>query len=122
MFKTRLLSGIVLVALALVLIIAGGDVLLCALLLISLVGMFELYRILKIEKGAAGMAGYLAAAVFYADLYHPFLPDKMVFAIGTLVLLMFIYVMTYPGYRTEQILAAFFGVFYVAVMISLDLA
>lgn len=118
MFKTRLLSGIVLVAMALLLIITGGDVLLCALLLISLVGMFELYRILNIEKGAVGIVGYLAAVVFYADLYHPFLPDGMVFAIGTLVLFMFVYVFTYPGYKTEQILASFFGVFYVAVMIS----
>ena len=118
MFKTRLLSGIVLVALALVLIITGGDVLLCALLLISLIGMFELYRILNIEKKAAGIVGYLAAAVFYAHLYHSFLPEMMVFVIGTLVLLMFVYVFTYPDYKTERILAAFFGVFYVAVMIS----
>ena len=50
MFKTRLISGIVLVALALLLIITGGNVLLGALCVISLIGMFELYRIFKIEK------------------------------------------------------------------------
>lgn len=43
MFKTRLLSGIVLVIAALVLIITGGDVLLVSTLLISWIGMFELY-------------------------------------------------------------------------------
>ena len=47
MFKTRLLSGIVLVAAALVLIITGGDVLLFSTLLISYIGMFELYRIFQ---------------------------------------------------------------------------
>ena len=39
MFKTRLLSGIVLVIAALVLIITGGDVLLVSTLLISWIGM-----------------------------------------------------------------------------------
>ena len=118
MFKTRLVSGIVLVALALAFILAGGNVLLAALFVVSIIGMFELYRILKIEKNVAGIAGYLAAAVFYANLYHPFLPDMMIFAIGSLVLLMFVYVFTYPKYQTEQIFAAYFGIFYVAVMIS----
>ena len=65
MFKTRLISGIVLVALALLLIITGGNVLLGALCVISLIGMFELYRIFKIEKEPAGVAGYIAAIVYY---------------------------------------------------------
>ena len=57
MFKTRLLSGIVLVIAALVLIITGGDVLLVSTLLISWIGMFELYRIFHIEKSAPGIVG-----------------------------------------------------------------
>ena len=40
------------------------------------------------------------------------------FVIGFLVLLMFVYVFSYPKYKTEQMLAAFFGVFYVGVMLS----
>ena len=59
MFKTRLLSGIVLVVLALVLIITGGDLLLGYLLLISLIGMFELYRFFEIEKSISAIVGYL---------------------------------------------------------------
>lgn len=50
MFKTRLLSGIVLVIAALVLIITGGDVLLISTLVISYIGMFELYRIFTLKK------------------------------------------------------------------------
>ena len=61
MFKTRLLSGIVLVIAALVLIITGGDVLLISTLIISYIGMFELYRIFHIEKEAVGIIGYLTA-------------------------------------------------------------
>lgn len=118
MFKTRLLSGIVLVAAALALIITGGNVLLCALGIISLIGMFELYRVFEIEKTVAGFVGYLAAVIYYLHLYLNFIPDTMMLVLGLLVLLMFVYVFSYPKYRTEQMLAAFFGVFYVAVMLS----
>ena len=118
MFKTRLLSGIVLVIAALVLIITGGDVLLISTLIISYIGMFELYRIFHIEKEAVGIIGYLAATVYYCNLKFAFLPDTMVFVLGVLILMMFAYVFTYPKYKTEQVLAAFFGVFYVAVMLS----
>lgn len=118
MFKTRLLSGIVLVVIALVLIITGGNVLLVSTAVISFIGMFELYRIFHIEKTIAGIAGYLAAILFYCNLKFSFLLDSTLFVIGILVALMFIYVLTYPKYKTEQMLAAFFGVFYVGVMLS----
>lgn len=118
MFKTRLLSGIVLVILALLLIITGGDILLGSTLLISWIAMFELYRIFKIEKAAPGILGYLAAAVYYANLRFHFIADAMAFVMVLLILLMFCYVFTYPKYHTQQLLAAFFGVFYVSVMLS----
>ena len=95
MFKTRLLSGIVLVVLALVLIITGGDLLLGSLLLISLIGMFELYRFFEIEKSIAAIVGYLAAVLFYGNLWTGFLSDSTALVMGTLILLMSVYVVTY---------------------------
>ena len=50
MFKTRLLSGILLVLIALVTIISGGDILFATVLLISLIGMSELYKVLKVHN------------------------------------------------------------------------
>ena len=55
---------------------------------------------------------------YYANLRFGFLPDLMMLVLGLLIVLMFVYVFTYPKYQTEQLLAAFFGVFYVAVMLS----
>lgn len=118
MFKTRLLSGIVLVILALFLIISGGNILFGATLLISYIGMFELYRVFKIEKELPAVIGYLIATIYYINLKFAFISDMMMLVLGCLVLLMFVYVFTYPKYKTEQMLAAFFGVFYVAVMLS----
>ena len=118
MFKTRLLSGIVLVILALVLIITGGGVLFASLLIISLIGLYELYRVFQIEKSVIGVAGYAAAVVFYLNLREQFFSDPMILVIGLLTLLMAVYVFSYPAYKTEQALAAFFGVFYTAAMLS----
>lgn len=69
MFKTRLLSGIVLVALALFLIMTGGNVLLGSLLIISLIGMFELYRIFHIEKVWRGLQDMLQQLYFMQIFY-----------------------------------------------------
>ena len=50
MFKTRLLSGILLVIIALITVITGGSLLFGVLLLISLIGMTEFYKVFGIEK------------------------------------------------------------------------
>ena len=56
MFKQRLISGVILVILALIFIIHGGYLLLAVLGIISLIGMYEFYRVFKIEK-TVGIAG-----------------------------------------------------------------
>lgn len=118
MFKTRLLSGIVLVAAALALILTGHEVLLTAACGISLIGMFELYRVYKIERTKAAVIGYLSAILYYLDLYFHWMPDRMLFVWAVLVGLLVVYVFSYPKYHISQITAAFFALFYVAVPLS----
>ena len=123
MFKTRLLSGILLVVIALVTVITGGNVLFATLFLISMIGVYELYRVFEIQNKAVGICGFLFAAGYYGLLYaKPLLPDAtdwfMLLFMAFVICLMAVLVFAYPRYRTEQILAAFFGVFYVAVMLS----
>lgn len=118
MFRTRLISGIVLVAAALVLIIAGGEILLAAACVISLIGMYELYRVYKIERTALAFAGYAAAVLYDLDLYVHWIPDRMMFVIGLLIVLLAVYVLSYPKYHASQMTAVFFGVFYIAAMLS----
>lgn len=118
MFKTRLLSGIVLVALALVFIITGHELLLAVLAAISVIGQFELYHVFKMEKTVLALTGYLASVCYYCSLKWNFIPDSMILFMGFLILLMFVFVFSYPKYHTNQVLAVFFGFFYVAVMLS----
>ncbi|BFL47884.1 phosphatidate cytidylyltransferase [Lactonifactor longoviformis] len=121
MFKTRLLSGIVLVILALITIISGNLVLFCTLLGISLIGMQELYRAMGVREdrfNALELAGYGGAVIFYLTLLLGQTKYEMTALLFGLVGIMCVYVFAYPKYRAEQVMAAFFGIVYVAVMLS----
>ena len=65
MFRKRLISGIVLVILAVILVSLGGVPLLFAVALISLVGQFELYRALSIEHKSIAFIGYASTVIYY---------------------------------------------------------
>lgn len=121
MFKTRLLSGILLVAAALLTIISGGYVLFFTLLGISVIGMQELYKAMGVRKDSFSLleiAGYAGAVLYFASLLVDFEKYGMMAVLLALVLLMFVYVFTYPKFQAGQVMAAFFGVVYVAVMLS----
>ena len=124
MFKTRLLSGILLVIIALLTVITGGNLLFLVLLAVSLIGMTELYKVFGIEKKPPGIIGYLFALLYYGLLYfEPLLPGEslnwfMMSFMAFLICQMAVLVFAYPRYNTQQIMAAFFGMFYVAVMLS----
>lgn len=118
MFRTRLISGIILVILAIGLIVAGNDVLLISTALISLIGMFELYRVFKMEKSIVAIIGYISLIVFYCNLRFSFMDDVMILFMATIILIMFAYVFTYPKFHASQIFAGFFGILYVGVMLS----
>ena len=111
MFATRLISGIILVVLALFLVGQGGVVLFLASLGIYVIGQYELYRVTKMEDKLLGAVGYVL--LWYGQGHYITLV-----AIGALMLFMTIYAITFPKYGTEQVTVAFFGIFYVAVMFS----
>ena len=118
MCTTRLISGIVLVILSLVVVGAGGSILFGVVGMISLVGLFELYRVMKIEKTPLGFIGYGTCIAYYGLLWFEGQQFVTLMCIAALMLLMSVYVFTFPKYKTEEITIVFFGVFYVAVMLS----
>lgn len=118
MFMKRLISGIVLVILALIVVVSGGSILFAVTGIISLIGLFELYRAMDIHKKAVGYVGFATAVSYYGLLWFDKEAYVTLMAIAALMLLMGIYVFTFPKYKTEEVTVAFFGVFYVAVMLS----
>ena len=121
MFKTRLISGIVLVIIALATIISGSWILFFTLLAVSLIGMRELYKVMKISDEhvtVLELVGYLGAVLYYIAMKADFGNYGTMAIIISMILILFVYVFGYPKYRAEQVMAAFFGMVYVAVMLS----
>lgn len=118
MFTKRLISGIILVALAVFIVGTGGVLLFAAAALISLIGLFELYRVLKVENTILGMVGYLAAIFYYWILWADEQQYLTLMTIAMLMILMSLYVFTFPEFKTDEVTAVFFGVYYIAVMLS----
>ena len=82
--------------------------------------MHELYQIGGVQNKMPGIVGMLAAVMYYYFLYFYYGVEDWfaMIMIGALIILMAVYVFTFPRYRAEQIMVVYFGVFYVAVMLS----
>ena len=86
--------------------------------LISVIGLFELYRVLGIEKRSLAVIGYATACSYYGILWFEGQRYMTLLIIASLMVMMALYVFTFPKYKTEEITGAFFGVCYVPVMLS----
>lgn len=117
-FVTRTLSGIVLVAVMLGTIIPGGNILFAANMLISLVGVYELYKVLGIEKNILGITGYVALISYYALLYIGKNHNIVILMVVFLMTLLAEYVFAFPKYKTEDISNAVMCMLYAGVMLS----
>lgn len=124
MFMTRLMSSIVLVIAALLTITQGGYLLAAVLLFLSLTAYRELMKACKLAGegkkvsgleaiGYGGIIVYYLLMVFTADRTYLFLAIVMI-----LIAFMFLYVLSFPKYRAEQVMCAFFDVAYAPVMLS----
>lgn len=118
MFVTRLLSGIVLVILAVVTLYFGGIVTWTVTLLLSLIGVFELMRIYKLEKDIPGILAYIGTVCYYGILLSGYVQAVLPMMLLYLLLLLSLYVVTYPKYKDADVMEAFLAFFYVSVMLS----
>lgn len=118
MFVTRLLSGIALVIVLLATGILGGKILWGFCLAISLIGLYEFYKVFKIEK-TLGVVGYVFAAAYYLSLllYKGSVNGALFLAIELMVVAG-VYVLKYPKYNTEQVFASILGLLYLPLMLS----
>lgn len=115
---TRILSGIILGIITISSLLVGGEYLFGICFAISLIGMMELYRVVGINKQLIGMMGYLSAIAYYICIYFEYEEYAVLVFLAAIILIMSVYVICFPKYNTEDALMAFFGLFYVAVMLS----
>lgn len=145
--KERTISAVVIVIVALAAILPGGIVLAAVLYVISIIGYLELTKACGVrQKGseqpddpkrpnALEIVGIVAITGYYLAIYinHPgagtvhFLPMAgftvldigLMFALFlSLILMMSVYVFSFPKYSAHQVMAAYFSLVYAPVMLS----
>ena len=144
MFLTRLGSGILLVALALVFILTGGPVLAAVLCLISLIAYRELGKAVGFitedkTKHALEYTGMILTVLYYVWIYVALwyaysdsassdiaallylTYDRYKLAGGIVIafiVYLFVYVFRFPNYHGRDVMAACFSFLYGPVMLS----
>ncbi|MDD5936089.1 MAG: phosphatidate cytidylyltransferase [Clostridiales bacterium] len=117
-FWIRFRSSVILMCITIAAMVLGGEVLFFILFGISCIGLMELYRVLNIQKSAFAVIGYLACTGYYALIYFNKVEAIFPYCVGFLLVVMAVYVFSFPKYNSEQATLTFFGLFYVAIMLS----
>ena len=122
-FLERTISGILLVIIALAAIIYGGqvlhgDILLGTMICISLIGCFEFLRVYKMQWKVPGYIVYLATIAYYLMVRFEQTEYLMALFIAVMILLMAVYVFTFPKYKADEMMITYFCLFYVSLMLS----
>lgn len=118
MFKVRLMSGIVLVLLAIGVLYAGGYVTGVAVLLLSVGGVLELLRIYKLHNKPIGFIAYIATIGYYMLLFFQKDAYRIPMLIVFVLLVLAVYVICFPTYTDKDAAAVILSFFYVSFLLS----
>lgn len=118
MFRTRLISGIVLMAVTTALMVYGSYPLFWVITGVSLIGLFELYQTVGMEKTPPAAIGYLSSIVVDILILDNGYEYLLMWLTATLMVMMACYVIAFPKYNSEQMTMLLFGLLYVTVMLS----
>ncbi|MCM1191331.1 MAG: phosphatidate cytidylyltransferase [Butyrivibrio sp.] len=132
MFWTRLLSGAVLLVIAFVSFWVGAPLLPAVLYVVSLIGFLELTGALGVrEEGSKGISvpelvGIVAVTAYYGVLLLRDVGvlegDRLFYIMPCIVFLflgeLLVYVLAFPKYRAESVMASIFAFLYAPVMLS----
>ena len=116
--KTRILSGIVLVIIMASALVCGSWYLFGLNLMIALIGMFELYRVIHMEKTVMAYAGYIACILYYICIGAGRDEYLLLVLAAAVMAVMAVYVFAFPKYRTENVCITLLGLVYVAMLLS----
>lgn len=130
MFITRLISGVVLLIIAIIVFAFGNIFLLPVLWLISMIAYRELTKALKCSADEKSfntleIIGFVGVTAYYAAIWAgrngTYGSDALyLLMVITAVFLaeMFVYVITFPKFNAQQVVAAFFSFMYAPVMLA----
>ncbi len=118
MFVKRLLSAVLLLALAGIALVVGGPFLLMICILVSLAGTYELLKVDNMHKTMPGYITYVSVIGFYLLLFWRGMNVAIPGLIFAIMLILATYVFTYPKHHVKSIALCIMAVMYVGVLTS----
>ena len=129
MFRTRLISGVLLVIAALAVIMTGGYFLAAVLMLISVIAYRGLMGACGLRSagktGALEITGCIMTVLYYGMLTISLQKDfmlvyaaVMIGVVVTFLVFLFVYVFAFPKYQANQVMTAVFSFLYAPLMLS----
>ena len=122
MFKSRLISGILLVVLTLITVGSGSYLLAATLWIISIIAFHELCLACGIQKdkkrqNTLEIVGYIFTSLYYIDMAVLKNQQLMIMiAVMALLVLLVVYVFKFPKYHANQIMSTYFAFIYAPVL------
>lgn len=116
--KNRLIGGFFVAATTLIILLSGGIVSAILLACISLVALHELMKLYGLEGTAYSIVNYLATVGIYGLLYAGQEQFLMPFIIFMLMVMLAIYVITFPKYKDVDMQRSFFVFLYATILLS----
>lgn len=127
MFWTRLVSGAVLLAIALVTMSLGDIALALTLFAISVIAFRELTKAMKCAGGEKNcslleLVGFAGIAAYYPACYFAAAGTDLSVLLAVILAVflaeLFVYVLTFPKFQAEQVVGVFFSFVYAPVMLA----
>lgn len=118
--RTRIISGLIMIPIVVVLLLLGGTFLKTALLIASVIGMNEFYKAFSKENKPVHIIGYIFAIIYYIFMENINENGVMftVFVSTFLLMLLSYQVKFHKTICVTDLIVVFFGLFYVAFMLS----
>lgn len=116
--KERIIGGFFVGLITIIALLSGGIVTTCILTAISIIGIWEYLRIHSLEKSIFAYIEYIFTVIVYLLIY--FDCDKLLLSVTIflLMILLAIYVFSFPKYKDEDVAKVIFSFIYITVMMS----
>lgn len=116
--KERIFGGFFVALITLIALLSGGIVTTCILTVVSIIGVWEYLRIYSLEKTLFAYADYLFTIVLYVLIYIGRGNNILSLIILLLMVLLAIYVFSFPKYSDQDVTKVLFSYVYVSVLLS----
>ena len=116
--KERIIGGFFVFFITIIALLSGGIVTTCIFMIISIIGLWEYLRVHSMEKSILAYVDYVFTVILYLLIFFELDNFILPLLIVLLMLLLAIYVFTFPKYLDIDIAKVLFSFIYVAIMMS----